>query len=95
METAVPSGESPGPGQAEPAGDAAVLRMLLGAQLRRLGEAAGLSPEKAGREIRASRPKISRMETGRVGLKLRDIEDLLTLTPADTTCFINQVACEL
>jgi transcriptional regulator with XRE-family HTH domain len=53
--------------------------MLLGAQLRRLREAAGISPEKAGYEIRASRSKISRMETGRVGLKLRDIEDLLTL----------------
>ena len=53
--------------------------MLLGAQLRRLREAAGISAEKAGYEIRASRSKISRMETGRVGLKLRDVEDLLTL----------------
>jgi transcriptional regulator with XRE-family HTH domain len=53
--------------------------MLLGAQLRRLREAVGISPEEAGYEIRASRSKISRMETGRVGLKLRDIEDLLTL----------------
>jgi transcriptional regulator with XRE-family HTH domain len=53
--------------------------MLLGAQLRRLREAADMPAEKAGYEIRASRSKISRMETGRVGLKLRDIEDLLTL----------------
>jgi transcriptional regulator with XRE-family HTH domain len=53
--------------------------MLLGTQLRRLREAADMSAEKAGYEIRASRSKISRMETGRVGLKLRDIEDLLTL----------------
>jgi transcriptional regulator with XRE-family HTH domain len=53
--------------------------MLLGAQLRRLREAAGISAEKAGYEIRASRSKISRMETGRVGFKLRDIQDLLTL----------------
>jgi transcriptional regulator with XRE-family HTH domain len=53
--------------------------MLLGAQLRRLREASGISAEKAGYEIRASRSKISRMETGRVGLKLRDVEDLLTL----------------
>jgi len=79
MNTAEPSGETPGSGPAEPAGDATVLRMLLGARLRRLREAAGLTPEKAGYEIRASRSKISRMETGRVGLKLRDIEDLLTL----------------
>ena len=53
--------------------------MLLGAQLRRLRESAGISAEKAGYEIRASRSKISRMETGRVGLKPRDVEDLLTL----------------
>jgi hypothetical protein len=53
--------------------------MLLGTQLRRLREAAGVPADKAGYEIRASRSKLSRMETGRVGLKLRDIEDLLAL----------------
>src|SRR5258708_2046737 len=37
-----------------------VLRMLLGAQLRRLREAGGISREKAGWEIRASESKISR-----------------------------------
>jgi hypothetical protein len=79
MDTAVPDGETPGAGQEEPAAEATVLRMLLGAQLRRLREAAEISAEKAGYEIRASRSKISRMETGRVGFKLRDIEDLLTL----------------
>jgi transcriptional regulator with XRE-family HTH domain len=63
----------------EPAAEATVLRMLLGAQLRRLREAVGITAEEAGYEIRASRSKISRMETGRVGFKLRDIEDLLTL----------------
>jgi Domain of unknown function (DUF5753)/Helix-turn-helix domain len=56
-----------------------VLRMLLGAQLRRLREAAGITAEKAGYEIRASWSKISRIETGRIGPKLRDVEDLLTL----------------
>jgi transcriptional regulator with XRE-family HTH domain len=79
METAVPSGEAPDADREESLAEATVLRMLLGAQLRRLREAAGISAEKAGYEIRASRSKISRMETGRVGLKLRDIEDLLTL----------------
>jgi transcriptional regulator with XRE-family HTH domain len=79
METVVPSGETPDADQEEPAAEATVLRMLLGAQLRRLREAAGISAEKAGYEIRASRSKISRMETGRVGFKLRDIQDLLTL----------------
>jgi transcriptional regulator with XRE-family HTH domain len=75
----VPSDEEPGPGPEESPAEATVLRMLLGAQLRRLREAAGISAEKAGYEIRASRSKISRMETGRVGAKDRDVEDLLTL----------------
>jgi transcriptional regulator with XRE-family HTH domain len=53
--------------------------MLLGTQLRRLREAAGITPEQAGYEIRGSRSKISRMEHGRVGFKQRDVADLLTL----------------
>ena len=55
------------------------MRMMLGAQLRRLRETADLSPETAGWRIRASRSKISRMETGRVGFKERDVADLLDL----------------
>ncbi|HEY2284343.1 MAG TPA: helix-turn-helix transcriptional regulator [Streptosporangiaceae bacterium] len=57
----------------------AVVRMMLGAQLRRMREQAGLTPEAAGYRIRASRSKISRMETGRVGFKDRDVADLLEL----------------
>jgi transcriptional regulator with XRE-family HTH domain len=53
--------------------------MLLGIQLRRLREAKNITPEQAGYEIRASRSKISRVEHGRVGFKVRDVEDLLTL----------------
>ncbi len=56
-----------------------VTRMLLGAQLRRLREAAGMTREAAGYAIRGSNSKISRMELGRVGFKERDIADLLTL----------------
>jgi len=56
-----------------------VLRILLGAQLRRLREATGVSREDAGWEIRSSESKISRMELGRVGFKERDVADLLTL----------------
>ena len=59
--------------------DATVVRMLLGHQLRRFREAAGVIPDRAGHEIRASRSKISRMENGRVGFKERDVADLLTL----------------
>jgi hypothetical protein len=56
-----------------------VLRILLGAQLRRLREHKGISREDAGWEIRASGSKISRMELGRVSFKERDVADLLTL----------------
>jgi transcriptional regulator with XRE-family HTH domain len=59
------------------AGGPTVLRILLGAQLRRLREARRISLEEAGRVIRASHSKISRLETGRVGFKDRDIIDLL------------------
>jgi transcriptional regulator with XRE-family HTH domain len=75
---------SDGPGDREPVtpeprAAPGVLRLLLGTQLRRLREAAGVTPEQAGYEIRASRSKISRMEHGRVGFKQRDVADLLTL----------------
>ena len=63
----------------QPRGGPTVLRMLLGIQLRRLREAAGLTPDQAGYEIRASRSKISRVEHGRVGFKERDVSDLLSL----------------
>ncbi|MGE5286250.1 MAG: helix-turn-helix domain-containing protein [Micromonosporaceae bacterium] len=53
--------------------------MMLGSQLHRLREAAGVTPDQAGYEIRASRSKINRMEHGRVGFKERDVADLLTL----------------
>jgi transcriptional regulator with XRE-family HTH domain len=56
-----------------------VLRILLGAQLRRLREAAGITREDAGYHIRASGSKISRMELGRVSFKERDVSDLLEL----------------
>jgi transcriptional regulator with XRE-family HTH domain len=61
------------------AGGPTVRRMLLGAQLRRLREAKGISREAAGWEIRASDSKITRLELGRVGFKERDVADLLTL----------------
>ncbi|MDT5031143.1 MAG: hypothetical protein QOC94_1314 [Actinoplanes sp.] len=56
-----------------------VLRILLGAQLRRLREGKGISREDAGWEIRASGSKISRMELGRVSFKERDVADLLSM----------------
>jgi transcriptional regulator with XRE-family HTH domain len=77
MDSVGPDSEQLLSGLADSAGDAAVLRMRLGGQLRRLREAAGITPEEAGFEIRASRSKISRLENGRVKLKNRDVTDLL------------------
>ncbi|WP_240197770.1 helix-turn-helix domain-containing protein [Nonomuraea lactucae] len=53
--------------------------MLVGAQLRRLREARGITREDAGYAIRSSHSKISRLELGRTSFKLRDVADLLTL----------------
>ncbi|MEU4800878.1 helix-turn-helix transcriptional regulator [Actinosynnema sp. NPDC023587] len=55
------------------------LRIVLGSQLRRLREGAEISRADAGYAIRGSESKISRMELGRVGLKERDVSDLLTM----------------
>ncbi|WP_131097551.1 helix-turn-helix domain-containing protein [Streptomonospora litoralis] len=53
--------------------------MLLGSELRKYREARGMSRGEAGHYIRGSESKISRMELGRVGFKVRDVEDLLKL----------------
>jgi Domain of unknown function (DUF5753)/Helix-turn-helix domain len=74
MSTVPPGNDSP----ADAVGPT-VPRMILGQHLRRLREAAGVTPDRAGYEIRASRSKISRMENGHVGFKERDVADLLTL----------------
>src|SRR5580692_2071124 len=78
--------ESSGPANGHPAARVVGLpgigptvpRRLLGAQLRRLREERGITLEDAGEVIRASGSKMSRLETGRVGFKDRDIADLLT-----------------
>jgi transcriptional regulator with XRE-family HTH domain len=78
MSMAGAGGEPPSGNEGEPLGPT-VLRMMVGSQLRRFREAAGVSPEQAAYEIRASRSKISRMEHGRVGFKVRDVDDLLAM----------------
>lgn len=60
-----------------------VLRMVVGARLRQLREAHGVSAAEAGEVIRASHSKISRMELGRTGFKRRDLDDLLGLYGLD------------
>ncbi|MEU9887017.1 helix-turn-helix transcriptional regulator [Sphaerisporangium sp. NPDC051011] len=73
-------------------GGPTVLRILLGAQLRRLRTARDISREEAGHAIRASHAKISRLELGRVGFKTRDVADLLTLygvtDPGERSTFV-------
>lgn len=54
-------------------------RIVLGALLRRLRESQAITRERAGELIRASQSKISRLELGRTGFKLRDVVDLVTL----------------
>ena len=60
-------------------GGPTVLRLLLGAQLRRLRESRGISAQEAARAIRGSESKISRIELGRNAVREIDIADLLTL----------------
>jgi transcriptional regulator with XRE-family HTH domain len=55
-----------------------VRRILLGSLLRRLRESKGISMREAGYHIRATESKISRLETGKVSFKERDVDDLLT-----------------
>ncbi|MPZ67411.1 MAG: helix-turn-helix domain-containing protein [Pseudonocardiaceae bacterium] len=80
----------------EQSSGSAALRIILGAQLRKLREAAEISRAQAGYQIRGSESKISRMELGRVGFKPRDIADLLTMygvcDPGERSNFLDQVA---
>ena len=62
---------------------ATVRRLQLGAHLRALRRARGLTRDQAGYTIRASESKISRMELGRVSFKERDVTDLLRLYGVD------------
>ncbi|QKV77406.1 helix-turn-helix transcriptional regulator [Amycolatopsis sp. Hca4] len=70
-------------------------RMILGSQLRRLREEAGITRQQAGYNIRGSESKISRLELGRVGFKERDVTDLLTMygvdDPTERKAFLDMV----
>ena len=56
-----------------------VRRILLGTVLRKLRLKKQISAKEAGYHIRGTESKISRMETGKVSFKERDVADLLTL----------------
>lgn len=55
----------------------------LVSELRRLREAASLTIEEVGERLECSASKISRIETGRVGVSPRDVRDMLTAYGAD------------
>ena len=80
----------------QPTSGSVVRRMILGSQLRRLREAAGISRADAGYLIRGSDSKMSRLELGRVGFKERDVVDLLkhygVQDPAEHEKFLSLVA---
>jgi transcriptional regulator with XRE-family HTH domain len=80
------SSESPSAGSEDsrrnvlaPGNTPTAVRIALGAHLRRLREANGILREDAAQQIRASNARLSRFELGRVGIKERDVAELLTL----------------
>src|SRR2546428_96619 len=54
-------------------------RRRLGSELRRLREAAGLMIEDVGKHLECSGSKVSRIETGKGYVRLRDVRDMLDL----------------
>lgn len=73
-----PIGE-PSHGSHEQQAGPTALRIVLGVKLRRLRQQYQITREEAGRAIRGSHAKITRLERGQVGAKERDLADLLTL----------------
>jgi transcriptional regulator with XRE-family HTH domain len=60
-----------------------VRRRRLASELRRLREAANLTIDEVGEKLECSASKISRIETGHVGVTPRDVRDMLELYPVD------------
>jgi transcriptional regulator with XRE-family HTH domain len=78
MATVDPADASHDPAATQ-SGSPTARRIMLGARLRQLREAAEISRAEAGYAIRGSESKISRLELGRVSFKPRDVADLLTM----------------
>src|SRR2546421_11715293 len=60
-----------------------VRRRRLASELRRLREAADLTIDEVGEKLECSASKISRIETGHVGVTPRDVRDMLELYDLD------------
>jgi transcriptional regulator with XRE-family HTH domain len=58
-------------------------RRRLGAELRRLREAAGLTIDRVAEALECSQSKVSRIETGQVSATPRDVRDMLELYQVD------------
>ena len=58
-------------------------RRLLGAELRRLREEAGLTIDRVAEALECSQSKVSRIETGQVSATPRDVRDMLELYRVD------------
>jgi transcriptional regulator with XRE-family HTH domain len=58
-------------------GSPTVRRRRLGAELRRLRDAANMTIEQAADRLECSASKISRIETGQIGVSPRDVRDLM------------------
>src|SRR6266516_6103974 len=56
-----------------------VRRRRLGLELRRLRELAGMTCEEVGRHQDCSGPRISRIETGHIGIRRGEVRELLDL----------------
>ncbi len=95
MASIIDSPETPG-GAGDHRGSPTARRIMLGARLRRLREAAEISRAEAGFAIRSSESKISRLELGRVSFKPRDVTDLLAMygvtDPEKREAFLEMVA---
>src|SRR5882724_320726 len=77
-------------------GSPTVRRRRLAAELRRLREVTGLTIEEVGAKLECSASKISRIETGHVGVNPRDARDMLELNgvPDDKRDGLVQLARE-
>jgi transcriptional regulator with XRE-family HTH domain len=72
-------------------GSPTVRRRRLGLILRSLRERAGLTGEEVGAAIERSGSWVSRVETGRVGLRGRDLTDLLRIYGVDDQVLIGHL----
>lgn len=64
---------------AEPLHGPAVVRRRLGAKLKELRAEAGLGLDRVAHDLEFSTAKLSRLETGQVAPKIRDVRDLLEM----------------